>query len=125
MSYYTQYILKWNTPEPTEDQLVTAIAPVMLETDQEIDSHKLEFVHEVIQGNERAKWYNSDHQVGEISKRWPDTVFTMRCCGEDGEQWVTFFKNGLALTEPLIEPEFNDERFAEHAAVPTPMTDQS
>ena len=121
MSYYTQYTLTWNTPEPTEDQMVNAVAPLLLEQGQAITPTQLDWVQSIITGGDTTKWYNSDQQFAELSKQWPNTVFSMHCEGEDGEKWVTFFQNGRALTEAITQPEFEPERFNERATVPTPI----
>ena len=122
MCNQTRHILKWMNPVPTEDEMVVAAAPHILNTDDEITPADLEFVREVINGDDTDEWPNADFEVRELSKRWPETVFAMWCTAQDGEQWVAFFKNGLALTEELIEPEFNPERFDTHATVPRPIT---
>ena len=120
MSYYTQYTLTWDTPKPDVDQMVNAVAPLLLEEGEAITPTQLELVRSIITGADTAKWYNSDHQFAELSKQWPNTVFSMRCKGEDGDQWVTYFQNGRALTEAIIEPEFDPDRFDQHAIVPKP-----
>ena len=48
MSNQTRHILKWMNPVPTEDEMVAAAAPHILNTDDDITPADLEFVREVI-----------------------------------------------------------------------------
>ena len=121
MSYYTQHTLTWNTAEPTDEDLLTAIAPLYLGPHSALSESDLETVRTAINGDESVKWYDSDQHIAQVSQRWPSTVFSLQCTGEDGEGWVTFFQNGLAYTEPLQTPEFDSDKFAERATAPEPI----
>ena len=121
MSQNTQHSLTWKTDLPTRDELVDALTPLMM---NDPDSNEQGYVDDVISGNEAAKWYDSDYHVALLSKRWPDTVFTMTCLGDDGNTWVTFFKNGRHLTESLQVPEFDPARFADKSTIPLTPREQ-
>ena len=118
MGFLTQYTLTWDNPEPEQAAMVSAVAPFMLGTNDKTSAADLAFVRVVINGEQSAMWYDSDHHLGEVSKKWPETVFTMRCTDQEGEQWVTFFKNGLSLSEDLSVPDFDPQRFEEAATAP-------
>ena len=115
MSQNTQHSLTWKTGLPTHDEFVNALTPLMM---HDPGSNEHEYVDNVINGNEAAKWYDSDYHVALLSKRWPDTVFTMACLSDDGDTWVTFFKNGRHLTESLQIPEFDPAKFADQSTIP-------
>ena len=121
MSQNTQHSLTWKTDLPTHNEFIDALTPLMM---NDPDSDQQEYVEDVINGNEPAKWYDSDYHIALLSKTWPDTVFTMACLGDDGGTWVTFFKNGRHLTESLQVPEFDADKFAAESTIPLTPQEQ-
>ena len=69
----------------------------------------LDQTYNLING-EAAKWYDAEQHIKHLSTKSPDAVFTLNCTGEDGEQWVTFFRDGTLYTEPYVQPTFDDSK---------------
>lgn len=78
MGYYTDYAL---TAEPNI-----------------VDDEFAELFHRTTQywlNEGEIKWYNHDEDMIEISKLYPDVLFTLDGNGEDvGDIWRTYYKNG-------------------------------
>ena len=59
-----------------------------------------------------AKWYDVDANMTELSKRFPDYVFTIEQVGEDGMHWMMMFYNGRStmsegrITYPDIDEDY-------------------
>lgn len=111
MSYYTSHSLSWNADEPTEEQITAALAPMMEISQEEATS--------AING-ESTKWNDSDDHMTDISKKWPQVLFTMECHGEDGEAYLTFFRNGRSLQKDFEKPAFDEDEFQAKAAPALP-----
>lgn len=44
---------------------------------------------------ERCKWYEHEEQMAELSKKFPEVLFTLHGEGEDAmDLWIHYFKNG-------------------------------
>ena len=111
MSYYTQHELHWDDDNLSEEEVLKHLAPMLeLPADEATD---------IILHGHTAKWYDSDDHVSSVSTRWPTVLFTMTCHGEDGEHYVTFFRNGRALTKDYVEPVFDENEF-NNDAMPQP-----
>lgn len=60
---------------------------------------------------EETKWYASDEDMIELSKRFPGVVFQLSGAGEGyGDLWRLFFSNGKQTGGPakIVYPEFGD-----------------
>ena len=109
MSYYTNHNLSWEPDTPTEEEVIAELAQMMNPDTPTIRQAILEQTHDIING-EATKWYDAEQHIRHLSTKSPDTVFTLNCTGEDGEKWVTFFRNGALYTETYIQPEFDDSK---------------
>ncbi len=53
---------------------------------------------------EQVKWYDSDDDLREFSKKHPDILFTLNGVGEeDGDKWINYFKDGKMQKTHVIE----------------------
>jgi len=102
MGYYTSYELDM---EATSSSKYTQQAlEVLVDTylrDNDILSNLLE----------PSKWYKHDEDMIELSKRFPDVLFTLRGLGDDyGDLWRTYYLNGkmqyagAKITFPEFDP---------------------
>ena len=106
MSYYTAHNLHWEGKSPTEEEITAMLAPMMEISEDEACS--------AING-ENTKWYESEQHITALSKRWPETIFTLEELGEDGNHTVTYFENGRSLMKPVPLPQFDRTEFETHA----------
>ena len=103
MSYNTAHNLHWEpSTNPTEEQMVARLMPLMAAGQEE--------VYNIAINAEPARWYDSDDHLVVISREYPETLFTIECSGEDGDQWTSFFKNGQSYTEKPTPPVFNPDK---------------
>ena len=109
MSYYTNHNLSWESDTPTENEVLAELAQMMHPDTPTIGQALLEKTYNIING-ESAKWYDAKQHISRLSTKSPDTVFSLNCTGEDGEQWVTFFRDGNCYTEPYAQPKFDDSK---------------
>ena len=58
-----------------------------------------------------VKWYSCPSDMKEVSKEFKDVLFTVYGHGEDGLQWVHYFKGGKA--SEMLEPEIIYPQFEE------------
>ena len=50
-----------------------------------------------------AKWYDSDLELKEFSKKFPDALFILEGDGEGSDDfWRAYFKNGLGQMAPVL-----------------------
>jgi hypothetical protein len=60
---------------------------------------------------ELCKWYGHEQDMIEISKKYPDLIFTLSGCGEESEdQWIKYFSGGKIQIEyvKIIPPDSFD-----------------
>ena len=108
MSFYTTHTLTWDPPGPAEEEITEALAAIMKTSTEETARIAL--------NGESEKWYDSNEDVAALSKHWPETVFSLDCCGEDGQKYVAFFRNGMHLTRDYAKPEFDEADFLANAS---------
>lgn len=83
MGYYTNFELSFTNLDCSEAELIADLDEVTGYTWS--DSFYL--------GS--AKWYGSNDNMREISKKHPDTLFMLSAEGEEqGDLWKAYFKNG-------------------------------
>jgi len=46
-----------------------------------------------------SKWYESEDDLRDLSKGYPELLFVLLGLGEDHERWVTYANNGKSYTE--------------------------
>ena len=110
MSFYTTHALTWDPPGHAEEDVTEALAAIMKTTSEETARIAL--------NGESDKWYDSNENVAALSKLWPETLFSLDCCGEDAQKYVVFFRNGRHLTRDYVKPEFDEADFEAHAKAP-------
>ena len=42
-----------------------------------------------------GKWYDRDVHFKTLSLKFPNVLFNLYCCGEDGAKWLEYYKNGV------------------------------
>ena len=109
MSYYTNHNLSWESDTPTEEEVIAELAQMMNPDTPTIGQALLEQTNNIING-EAAKWYDAEQHIKSLSTKSPHAVFSLNCTGEDGEKWVTFFRDGASYTELYVQPEFDDSK---------------
>ena len=109
MSYYTNHNLSWESDTPTEEEVIAELAQMLNPDTPTIGQTLLEQTYNIING-EATKWYDAEQHIVRLSTKSPDAVFSLDCTGEDGEKWVTFFRNGTHYTEPYAKPEFDESK---------------
>ena len=65
--------------------------------------------------SEEAKWYDSDEEMKELSKQFPETVFCLYGDGEEsGDTWYQYFKNGKSQYCPakITYNEYDENKLA-------------
>ena len=112
MSYYTKNRLSWDTPEPSEEDVISKLAELMGEN--------RETVEDIALHRTPATWYDAEQQISKLSQDHPDTVFTVDCEGEDDYRGITFFRNGLNYRRDIIAPVFDEDAFSKEAKPPAP-----
>lgn len=102
MGYYTQHILNvrksgkdqhWTEEEI--DELIEALE------EKKVWNYALNEVFENeplrFDGYEFVKWYNSDRDMKEISKKFPDYTFQLHGDGDNPDDfWFNYYKNGVS-----------------------------
>ena len=106
MSFLTRYSLTWDAPEPSQEQVTARLAALMDEPEDE--------VRRILDEHESAKWYDSEEHLIILSREWRSTLFSLDCEGEDGERYVTFFRNGKSQTKQYLKPVFDEADFRYH-----------
>ena len=114
MSYLTRHELTWNTPLPTEEQVLTRLSEIMELPQTTVQN---------ILHHEPAKWYEHETHLSSISQDWPHTLFYLYCEGEDGDRYMTFFRNGRYMTKEYQPPVFDEKEFQNLSKLP--VSDQT
>ena len=99
MSYVIRHKLSWDTEPPTEKEMMSHIA-VALGTSPD-------HAERITGGGERNSWQNREEHLTAISRKWPETRFTVTCLGEDDLAWTEFYRDGKTYTEDQPVPEFD------------------
>lgn len=62
-----------------------------------------------------VKWYNSDEEMKDLSKQFPETVFCLYGIGENnGDIWYKYYKNGKSQYCPakIVFDEYDESKLA-------------
>lgn len=97
MGYYTDYKLSFDTS--------------IVDKQEVFDYIKEKFYQWFDCGYVNSKWYQHVPEMVEVSKKWPDVLFTLEGVGEEsGDMWIKYFKNGKVQICPavLTYPEFDE-----------------
>ena len=108
MPYMTQYNLQWSQETPAMDEIATLIATLDNSSNQPL-TEATKHWYKVLDGEEEDSWYDHQYHMTKVSKRWPDTLFTLKGKGEEPEDtWVEYHLSGKlqAATAELVYPPF-------------------
>ncbi len=111
------YHLSWDTPEPDQQTILKLIAPAYFGYENPTEAD-IEELREVIEGNEPCKWYDIGYDLAGISRRFPETVFTLDCQQEWESPYVIFIHQGKCLVKNYTPPTCSPEEFAEKSFEP-------
>lgn len=121
MGYYTTYIVKQEDSISDwidDDVLNTALAELVEDWAVEIGHY-----------TDTIKWYDHDLHMAQLSKRFPNTLFSIEGDGEEqGDHWKMYWCNGISVYGKIKNefewPEgfnprsfFNDNRVVKKFAV--------
>ena len=88
MPYHTSYSLQMASPIPTELEKAVAIL-------RESSEDAGEALSASGDSNRWCKWYAHEEDMRQLSRRFPDLLFTLSGKGEENEDiWVKYFKAG-------------------------------
>jgi hypothetical protein len=62
-----------------------------------------------------AKWYEHDRDMRELSKKYPDILFTVYGRGEESDDmWYAYYQNGKSQHCPaeIVFPEYDPEKMS-------------
>ena len=118
MSYETTYSLSWDETSPTKEELTQALAENIdgltpgQQDYEDVTSEWMEMLEGDITEN---RWESHEKDIAKISRIWPETLFMLSMCGEQGERHQDYFLNGMVQTVPgeIIFPPFQPERLRE------------
>ena len=98
MGYYTVH----NLDIPGNELSVEEVAAKLAETYNDLDTR---YWLSAITGEDVAKWYGHPEDMREISKHWPDILFTLSGVGEEtGDVWAEYYLGGKVHRE--FQPEW-------------------
>lgn len=106
MGYYTDFELSFDTNTVDEQEVYDYI--------REIADYDFE------DGYLNGKWYSHVQDMVEVSKKWPDVLFTLEGNGEEhGDMWRKYFKNGkVQVCEAVITfPQFDESEMEVYGQV--------
>lgn len=92
MSYYVQYDIAYHSTQKIDH---TEYVKKLEEIDSSLDDVFGNFAYlEDICSEGLISWRNYEENMLELSKVFPDTLFIVKCTGEDGEFWKDYFYRG-------------------------------
>lgn len=96
MGYNARFTLTWDDTLP-EPKIASIVAG--WRADHEAARFCLD---EDGNSEEPGAWYTLDFDIGELSRRCPDVLFTVDAIGEDGKRWRVVAKhNSVFRIQPL------------------------
>lgn len=102
MGYNTSYELEYeNCDDETREQIAATIA-----ADDNLD-------YGLNSDGDPCKWYDHEEDMKELSKQFPEVLFTLSGNGEDcPDLWKKYFRNGKIqrAEAEIIYPEFDPTR---------------
>jgi hypothetical protein len=102
MGYSTWYTLEI-IPEPPEGH---PLLEELVDSDVKID--------QTINDGWDSKWYDHDVEMVMLSQKYPEFIFSLDGTGEEnGDNWITFYKNGFLYME--CQPEWYPPKFEDIA----------
>ena len=97
MGYYTTFELEMDTNKLTFEEVA--------ETLNDVGKYKegVTFWTQVLTSDYGSiKWYEHDKDMFELSKKYPDVVFTLRGTGEENDDvWVSYYRAGMVQRESM------------------------
>lgn len=103
MGYYTRFKLTWQVdPCPKPVQEAGRVAAIVAGFIRENDEARIALSPEGL-SEDRAKWYECQHDLRHLSLKLRGVLFILDCTGEDSARWRWYVKNGIAhRVEPLL-----------------------
>ena len=96
MGYYTIYNLEYKEIAPISKicEYCNGTGKIIINNPIANEINKRDFIL-----NSATKWYEHEEDMKQFSKKFPDTLFTLKGIGEEsGDIWVKYFKNGKMQT---------------------------
>ncbi len=94
--------IQWQEEEPTTEKVTGKLAEIAPERSVSEWTAKLRGpIHD---------WDEKDEHMAEVSRTWPEVLFTVQGGGEDqGDQWRSYHQNGktYTITPETVWPEFD------------------
>ena len=117
MGYDTNYQLIWDEENgPSMDEAAAAMAEIAEgSTPGQSDFERQRGAWaEILQGDPAVRWYQNEQDMRQLSKRWPETLFTLEKAGELGDQSRAYHRNGLMqeVTGEIHYPPFDPSKLA-------------
>ena len=85
MGYYSTYELEISNNK--EDKIISCLRTWSEDAEYALNENG--------ECNQSAKWYDSDEELKEFSKKYPSLIFSLKRAGEEnGDICITHFKNG-------------------------------
>ena len=94
--YETTYSLSWTGDSPTPEEIAGALAEIVDgSTPRQMDYEDVTAEwNEMLEGDRtETHWHSHETGLGQVSSRWPDTLFMLSTSGEDGEHQQDYYLN--------------------------------
>lgn len=103
MGYYSRFHLTWQVdPCPKPVQRAGEVARIVAGWIEENDEARIALNRDGL-SEDRAKWYECQHDLRHLSLKLRDVLFIMECKGEDAAKWRWYVKGGIAhRVEPIL-----------------------
>lgn len=108
MGYYTSHELKTSLTNEIEETKIIA-------NFREVCENAKYAISDEGYCEEPIKWYDSEKDLREFSKSYPEVLFTLIGSGEEsGDLWMLYVKNGKAqmATAVLTYPEYDESQMS-------------
>lgn len=70
---------------------------------------------ELVFDQEPTTWYDSHQHMLAVSRKWPNTIFSLDCQSDDRDHSVTFYRGSRSLNKEYHAPTFNEAEFGTQA----------
>ncbi len=111
IKYYTKFSLEWTGEFPAMNQVtgkLTEMRDGLSPGDPGFENAGKNW-DLILTGVMDTHWPDAESDVAEISRQWPDSVFTLDGEGEERQgNWRTYFQNGMRDARTGEGPHFLD-----------------